>query len=279
MGLRVEERIVAGGEGDELLVHHLVLRGSNRAIGRHLGELVRARYGRDAAADEDPLRRHGRGLRCSAAFVPAPLAGSGHPLVVRTFAFAGALGRPRRGDPPCAGRPYVMELHPDDALPSLAVCAFELQGAALDGVNAAGLVLVAAPEVATAPEATAPAAPGSGLDELQVVRHLLDRCATAEEARDALLGGVYGGARPARWLVADRGGAAFVLEADSRGRVRCTHGAGEPVEVGSCLDEGPLRTLWHGEYDAVRRQLTARFFLGAGDWRCGEAPEISFQLG
>ncbi len=278
MGLRVEERIVAGGEADELLVHHLVLRGSDRAIGRHLGELVRGRYGLHPQGDDDPLRLERAGLRGSAAFVPARLAVSGHPLVARTFAFAGALERPRRGDLPSARRPYVIELHPDDALPSLAVCAFELRGAALDGVNAAGLVLVAAPDAATEREAPAPPAQRSGLDELQVVRHLLDRCRTAAQARDALLGGVYGGARPARWLVADRDGAAFALEADPRGRVRCTEGAGEPVELGSCLDEGPLRTLWHGEYDAVRRRLTARFFLGAGDWRCGEAPEVSFEL-
>jgi hypothetical protein len=45
MALRVDERIVAGGEGDAVVVHHLVLRGSNRAIGRHLGEIARRRYG------------------------------------------------------------------------------------------------------------------------------------------------------------------------------------------------------------------------------------------
>jgi hypothetical protein len=56
MALRVEERIVAGGEGDLLLVHHLVLRGTNRAIGRHLGEIARSRYQLAPPAASDPLR-------------------------------------------------------------------------------------------------------------------------------------------------------------------------------------------------------------------------------
>lgn len=56
MPARVEERIVAGGDGGELVVHHLVLRGSNRAIGHHLGEVARTRYGLEAPAAGDPLR-------------------------------------------------------------------------------------------------------------------------------------------------------------------------------------------------------------------------------
>jgi hypothetical protein len=278
MGLRVEERIVAGGEEDDLVVHHLVLRGSAGAIGRHLGELVRARYG--------PARGdlHRERLRCSAAFTPARRLGSGHPLVARTFEAAGPLGRSRPGEPPTAGRPYVMELHPDDGHPSLAVCAFELEGAALDGVNAEGLVAVAAPDLA--------AEPPCDLAALEIVRTVLDRCATAAAARALILAA----ARPGRWLVADQGGDAFVVEIPSaRSPARCLDAAGAPLELTTRLDDAPLRTLWHGEYDPVERRLTARFFVGAGEWRRGlspdllgpaargwvggEAPELRFQLG
>lgn len=266
MGLRVEERIVAGGEGDELVVHHLVLRGSNAAIGRHLGDLVRARYGAGAPDAGEPA---GAELRGSAAFVPARFAG-GHPLVARTFEHAGPLGPPRRGAPPSAGRPYVIELHPDEGHPSLAVCAYELEGAALDGVNAEGLVAVAALDLA--------ALPARGLEALHVVRRLLDRCATVAEARAALVGGGPWAAAQGRWLVADRHGDAFLLEAAPGRALRCLDAGGGRLEAASPAGDAPLRTLWHGEYDAVERRLAARFYVGAGDWLRGEAPEVRFQL-
>jgi hypothetical protein len=270
MGLRVEERIVAGAEGDDIVVHHLVLRGSTGAISRHLCELVRARYGVHAPAEVEAVPCLREQLRCSAAFVPPRQAASGHPLVARTFEAAGPLGHPRPGEPPTAGRPYVIELHPDEGHPSLAVCAFDLEGAALDGVNAEGLVAVAAPELAFEP--------GRWRQALHVVRRLLDRCATAAEARAALAElALDEAALPARWLVADRRGDAFVLELSPGAGPRCVEAAGGRLELASRGANAPHRTLWHGEYDPVERRLSARFFVGAGDWRRG-VPEIAFQL-
>lgn len=274
MGLRVDERIVAGGgDGDDLVVHHLVLRGSNRSIGRHLGELVRARYGVPELPVADPAPCPRERLRASAAFVPPSTAGAGHPLVSRTSESAGPVGRLRPGEPPSAGQPYVIELHPDEGYPSIAVCAYDLQGAALDGVNAEGLVAVAIGDLGAA--ARPPGGPGA----LQVVRWLLDRCASAAEARRAILAGdVEPSGPPARWLVADRHGLAFLLEVSADGALRWTDAGGRPLEVASASADGPLRTLWHGEYDAVERRLSARFFVGAGDWQRGEAPELVFRL-
>jgi hypothetical protein len=273
MGLRVEERIVAGGEGgaDELLVHHLVLRGSNRAIGRHLGELVRRRYGVRAPAADDPLRvrvqrewlrrqapplfERLRGVAdalqvdladdaydplrlgappgvpgCSAVFLPPRRTASHHPLVSRAFDFAEPLAS---GPALSAARPYVLELHPDEGLPSLAICAFDLVGGALDGVNADGLVVVAASDVESAAAGLEPAGAAVGLDELQVVRHLLDACATAAEARETLLAAkLYYAAHPAHWLVADRHGDAFLFEVSmGRNRVHLVEAEGEPLVV------------------------------------------------
>lgn len=267
MGLRVEERIVACGEGDDLLVHHLVLHGSTRAIARHLCEVERARYGCAAPPAAPPFPAPGERLRGSAAFVPARLAPGGHPLVERTFEHERPLGRPRAGAAP-AGRPYVIELHPDEGHASLAVCAFELDGAALDGVNAEGLVAVAALDPGTPPAA--------GLDALQAVRHLLDRCASAAAARDALLGGEAGEGR-GRWLVADHRGDAFLVER-APGGSRCVDAGGARLEAGAPRDDAPLVTLWHGGYDAEERRLAARFHVGGWDERRGEAPEIQFQL-
>lgn len=254
MALRAEERIVAGDAGDEVLVHHLVLRGSNRSIGRHLGEIARTRYGVAPPQAEDPLRvrvqrdwlrrnapvmfERVRGAGdalgvdvaddaydvshlgeppaspgCSAAFLPARRSASGHPLVSRSYDFAGPLQRPRRGGPPPASRPYVVELHPDAGHPSLALSAFDLLGA-IEGMNGEGLVVAAASDEESAARAgLEPAGPSVGLDELQLVRHLLDTCATAMAAREAVLAVKhYYAAHPVHFLVADRHGDAFVFE-------------------------------------------------------------------
>jgi len=274
MALRVDERIVAGDEGDDLVVHHLVLRGSNRAIGRHLGELVRARYGVAPPPADDPLRvrvqrewlrrnapelfERMRGAAdalgvdvaddaydvsrlgappaaaaCSAVFLPPRRSASGHPLVSRAFDLEGPLAQPRRGEPPAASRPYVLELHPDEGHASLALCAFDLLGAALDGVNSEGLVVAVASDLASDGASLEPAGPSVGLDELQVVRHLLDACATAQEAREALLSAKhYYASHPAHWLVADRHGDAFVFEiSPGRNRAHLVESGGLPLVV------------------------------------------------
>jgi hypothetical protein len=327
MTLRVQERIVAGDEADGLVVHHLVLRGGNRAIGRHLGEMVCARYGVGARPADDPLRvsvqrewlrrnspvlyermcgsaaalgvdladdaydvtRLGTppaAAACSAVFVPPRRTTSGGPLVSRTFDHAGPLARPRRGEPPPASRPYVLEIHPDEGHPSLALCAFDLLGAALDGVNAEGLVVVVASDEESA--GLAPAGASVGLDELQIVRHLLESCANAAEAREALLSArLYCAAQPAHWLVADRHGDAFVFSVseplplapdpvgtDGRWRALAARVAERGPLDADALDAAmasgapaagdALRPLWHGVYDPVERSLRARFFTGAG---------------
>jgi hypothetical protein len=267
MGLRVDERIVAGDDGDDLVVHHLVLRGSAAAIGRHLGELTRTRYGAPASP-EGAIPVAAR-LRCSAAFTPPRRAACGHPLVERTFDALGGLGRPRPGDPPSAARPYVLELHPDEGYPSLAMCAFALEGAALDGVNAEGLVAVTAPDLVSTCRIAA----------LQLVRDLLDRCATAAEARDVLAAPDAGSAAaPARWLVADRRGDAFLVEAQGgRSEVRSVDATGAVLEIVGEGADAPTRPLWRGEYDAVERRLSARFFVGPGGCRTA-TPELRFEL-
>jgi Acyl-coenzyme A:6-aminopenicillanic acid acyl-transferase len=273
MALRVDERIVSGGDGEDILVHHLALRGSNRSIGRHLGEIARGRYHMLAPRAADGMRSRvqrewlgrnapilfermrgvadafGVDLRddgydlsrlgcppaqsgCSALFVPPRRGRDGHPLVSRAFDFDGPLPAPAPGEAPAASRPYVVEMHPDEGLPSLALCAFDLLGGALDGVNGEGLAVVAASDVESA--TAAPLEPEDspvGLDELQLVRHVLDSCATAVEAREALLAAKHHyAAYPAHWLVADRHGDAFVFEVGrGRNRVHVVEAEGLPL--------------------------------------------------
>lgn len=270
MALRVEERIVAGGPGDLLVVHHLVLRGSNRAIGRHLGEIARSRYHLRPQPSPDPLRasirrawlrQHAPALfermrgaaeafgvdphddaidlsrlgapparaGCSAIFVPPRATAAGHPLVSRSFDFP-PPGEGPGGGPPSAARPYVVETHPEEGLPTLTLVAFDLLGA-LDGVNGAGLVVVTAADAESAEALLEPDPAAAGLDELQLGRVILERCATAAEARALLLSTKHHyAAGPVHWLVADRHGDAFVFElGPGRNRAHLVEAEGQPL--------------------------------------------------
>ena len=336
MALRVEERIVAGGEqGDAVVVHHLVLSGSNRSIGRHLGELARARYGAAPAAAGDPLRvrvqrewlrrnypalhermrgvaeafgvdqgddaydlsaLHPSASCCAMIFAPPRATAGGHPLVSRTF--DGCAGRQGSlaGVPLLpATRPYVLELHPDEGHATLAVTTDDLIGGAVDGVNAEGLhVSLAVDEEARARGAEPTGTPGVGLDELQLVRFLLDVCANAGEAREALLSAKhYYASAPAHYLVADRHGDAFAFEYGAgHNRERVVDAAGLPLVLTSHpvheyagddalpREDGPGRTyaryraLTHGlaetpapyDGDALKR-IAERAFLEPGAGR------------
>src|SRR5262249_544217 len=51
-----EDRIVAGSDKDFMEVRHLVLKGSNEAIGRTLGEIARERHHVSLLPGQDPLR-------------------------------------------------------------------------------------------------------------------------------------------------------------------------------------------------------------------------------
>lgn len=320
MAVRATERIVSGGDGEALLVHHLSLHGTNRAIGHHLGEIARARYRLEPRPVTDPIRMRvqrewlrrnapvlferlrgacdafgvdvaddaydlcrlcGRAealgtAGCSAAFVP-PRQANGHPLVSRAFDFAVPAAPPGDSSPPRL-RPYVVELHPDAGHPSLALVAFDLLGAVLDGVNAEGLAVVAAADLETAAARPMEPEPGGvGLDELEVGRVLLDTCATAIEARELLLGAKHHyAAVPVHWLVADRHGDAFAFEVGAgRNRVHLVEAAGLPLVMtdhplhrypageGLPRDPGPGRTY------ARYRALCSALAEGAEPWTPG----------
>jgi hypothetical protein len=55
-GVVREDRIVAGTEQDFMIVRHLVLKGSNEAIGQALAEIARQRHRVQIPASHDPLR-------------------------------------------------------------------------------------------------------------------------------------------------------------------------------------------------------------------------------
>ena len=197
---------------------------------------------------------------CSVAWYPGTATKRGHGLLSRNFDFPTAtftqlLGLPSpAGERPLAADPWVIELHPDDGYASVTVGIMDVMGA-MDGINEAGLsVALLADNETPEPEPT-----GSlrvGVAEQQVVRYLLDTCATAAEARQALLlAKHYYFFTPCHYVVADRHGDAFVWEHSPRrnqeiivpaaeGGLVCTnhllHRWPDPSELPA--DDGPIGT-------------------------------------
>jgi hypothetical protein len=156
---------------------------------------------------------------CSVAWLPAPAVASGHPTLSRNYDFpTGTLtellgGQAQPGELAMTARPYLMETRPTDGGPAcLFLSAYELLGGCIDGVNSEGLVVaLLADDTSTGTDPTL--APAVGLNEIQLLRFVLETCATTAEAREALL------AAKQHWmflachfLIGDAGGDSFVWE-------------------------------------------------------------------
>jgi hypothetical protein len=155
---------------------------------------------------------------CSVVYYPPGVTADGHGVVSRNYEYSiGTIDDkwPRRGELPATARPYLIEMHPDRGYASLALCAYDLLSGVLDGVNSEGLTVSVLSDYELKPEFPIdPAGEGGvGLDELQVLRMLLDTCADTEAAKEALLlTKQYYSFLPQHYLVADRHGKAFVWE-------------------------------------------------------------------
>jgi hypothetical protein len=115
----------------------------------------------------------------------------------------------------------------------LALCSYDLLGGVLDGINAEGLtVALLADDEIISKFGREPVPEGAvGLHELQTLRMLLDTCATAEEAKEALLSTKqYYSFVPVHYLIADRHGKAFVWEySHVRNREYIIENPGKPL--------------------------------------------------
>ncbi|ASO20907.1 hypothetical protein FHR81_001875 [Actinoalloteichus hoggarensis] len=183
---------------------------------------------------------------CSAVWYPPQAASDGHGRIVRNFDFftgdwQGLLAA-IDGDTPAATpagpriceTPYVVDLVPDEGPASTAISIFGLDGAT-DGVNEHGLAVVLLMADVETARADGAAQPTAGLNPTQVPRFLLDTCADAEEAKEALLSTKqYDDGTPCHHLIADAAGRGFVWE-------RSPHGDEHIIEV----DDGPLCVTNH----------------------------------
>jgi hypothetical protein len=155
---------------------------------------------------------------CSVVYLPprATVAGTG--VVSRDYDYStGSLtfGSLPPGKLHPTARPYLLELHPDHGYASLAMVSYDLLSGVLDGINSEGLTVALAmdDELMSKYPLEPTLGPAVGLGVLQTLRLLLDTCATADEAKDALFETKqYYEYVPVHYLVADRFGHSFVWE-------------------------------------------------------------------
>lgn len=153
---------------------------------------------------------------CSAVFYPGTHTENGHGILSRNYDFTtGTItGQfPREGEHAVMSRPYIFELHPDEGYASIALCAFELLGGVLDGINEKGLAVAIFGDDDTVVRHGRHPSLGIGLHELMSMRYLLDNCGNAAEAKQALMMHKhFYSFIPCHYLIADREGNSFAFE-------------------------------------------------------------------
>ena len=169
-------------------------------------------------------------MGCSTAYFPPALTVSGSGCLSRNYDFsigsiADVFGLPMPPEEKAKlrslmGEPYIMEWYPSDGgYASIAIQSFDLLSGTLDGINGAGLavsiladdegIMLLGPGLEPHPGAVRTI----GIHELQLMRMLLDTCATAEEAKEALLEAKdFYTFAPLHYMVADRAGHSFIYE-------------------------------------------------------------------
>ncbi len=200
MTLEIEEKIIAGGgPEDNMIVRHLVLRGSQFDIGKHMAALAINRYEYSAPLSVDPLMsdvkreyiqkkwptHYLRMQGAAAAFnldildsdydfyelyyspgTPPP--GCSNIYYPRTANGHAMLSRnydlSTGVDPVSTREPYLMEVYPDEGYSYLSMCAYDLLGGTTDGINSEGLSVALLADLETALSVTDPEHPAGIYD-------------------------------------------------------------------------------------------------------------------
>jgi predicted choloylglycine hydrolase len=155
------------------------------------------------------------GPGCSAVFYPGAYTENGHSIMSRNFDFTTGtiMGTPAEGSQkPALARPYIFEIYPDRGFASISICAFDLLGGVLDGINSEGLTVAIFADDETSSKYGLEPFQGVGLNELLSMRYLLDNCSNVEEAEEAMLYHKhYYSFIPCQYLIGDREGNSFVF--------------------------------------------------------------------
>jgi len=153
---------------------------------------------------------------CSVVFYPKEFTELKHSILSRNFDFTtGNLQgkHPQNNESSALSRPYIFEVYPDKGYASLSICAFDLLGGVLDGINSAGLAVAILADSESPGEFPREPSWEVGFHELLSMRYLLDKCKDVQEAKEALLklkhfysfGSLH-------YIVSDKSGKSFIFE-------------------------------------------------------------------
>ena len=191
---------------------------------------------------------------CSVALLPRR--GQRGPWLVRNFDFGFLSAQDLAGGPgtgaPMVSAPHVLSLSPaDGGYPTLGISVLDIFGGLTDGVNLHGLGVALLQHVGGARLSGPPGA----FNEVELVRLLLETCATADEARAALAGFPRATAwLPCRYLVADAAGHGFVWSEPAEGATVIAFD-NRGYLVATNHDPGSSRRLSEDPSDATRNNL------------------------
>lgn len=173
---------------------------------------------------------------CSTVFYPARFVTTGTPILSRNYDFptrpmAELMGRRApKGARGSTADPYVLETIPKDGYATLTLAAYDLLGTCMDGINEKGLaVALLADDMAGEAVRTEEAS----VNEIELPRLVLEKCASAKEARTLLASlDFHFSFVPCHYLIADASGDSFVFEYSPNRKKRFfIEGRGKPQIV------------------------------------------------
>jgi len=207
---------------------------------------------------------------CSVVYYPDSSVTNGHAMMSRNYDFPKATYAQivnAKGDPKArsmTGDPYVIEMYPDKGYASLYVCAYDLEGAAIDGVNSKGVTVALLADDMTKNHKRG--RPGYGLGEADIPRYVLDRCASAKQARRLLKNVPYFTMFGAcHYIVGDSTSDSFVFEVGPDGKHFIIDGNRKPqIVTNHSIAEYGTTNLPKGDSFDRYKKLQAEFAKHAG---------------
>jgi hypothetical protein len=213
-------------------------------------------------------------VRCSVVYYPPGITETGTGVLSRNFDSSTGMitgGAPRRGELATCARPYLIEMYPDSCYASLVMCCFDLLGGVCDGINSAGLTvaILSDADVITELGARPTKGPREGLDEIQILRFLLDTCADTKQAQAALRQAKrYYSMIPNHYIVADAEGRSFIWEnSTSMNTGYVINGGERPLVTTNFLlhrypdtnelPSGNEEVDWFARYTTIRERIDA----------------------
>jgi len=159
------------------------------------------------------------GLGCSVVFYPGDFTKNGHGILSRNYDFTTGTIEGKHSQNKemiVMSRPFIFEIYPENGYSSLSICAFDLLGGVLEGINSEGLTVAMLGDDETLMKFGREPADGVGVHELLSMRYLLDNCKDVKEAKEAMfyLKHFYCFI-PCHYMIADRHGNSFVFEFSS----------------------------------------------------------------